>query len=244
MSAPVGAAGVIACSGEPGGASFKVGGHTTLRVRESVSFGWSRSDLVFDEGTLAFTKTSVVAAGDFFFGDRFSLQLASGAFMTGTLGPRKPQDRLEARTLGPGWLGAISGTWTLVKDEGIVPAVVISTTVASARASLRANHDAAAPGAMARDAVVASGSYTGVDFRFGATVAKLLYSVVSPYVSLRVFGGPVFLREAGKTQLGTDRYHVQPAFGAVFLLEHGIDVFAEGSPFFERGFVAGVGFRP
>lgn len=238
MTAPVGATGVIACSGDAG-PTVQVKQKTSVRFRLSAAAGWSRSDLVFDEGTLAFTKTSVVAAGDFFLGDRFSLQLASGAFISGTLGPTKRSGEEKARDLGPGWLAAGSASWTLVKDEGIVPAVVISSTVAGARAALRRKPE---PGISA-DAT-ARGSYLGVDFRFGVTVAKLLYSVVSPYASLRVFGGPVILRENEVSQLGTDRYHVQPAFGAVFLLEHGLDVFAEGSPFFERGFVAGVGFRP
>jgi hypothetical protein len=135
----------------------------------------------------------------------------------------------EERTLGVGWVGALGLSWRVLEDEGLAPYIVFSATVAGLGTRVEGPGDQRA-------------SYYGVDGRFGATLGKTFAGVVSPYLSLRVFGGPVILDELdADAAIGTDKYHVQPAIGLVFLLPGGIDIYADVAPVLERSILGGVG---
>ncbi|MBK6513441.1 MAG: hypothetical protein IPM79_05575 [Polyangiaceae bacterium] len=94
------------------------------------------------------------------------------------------------------------------------------------------------------------GDYVGLDFRFGATVGKTFFGWLSPYATLRAFGGPIFFfvddeSDAGgaRLRLGTDKFHFQGGLGAVFILPENLDLFVEGQPGAEQGGFAGLGWR-
>ena len=204
-------------------------------MRASVGIGLSHSDLVFSDGTaFAVKKSSLVYATDFVFSDRFAAEIAAGALIDGSLRLTGGKSLSPIRSLGPGWVGAASASWTVLKQDHFIPYVVLSGTFAATRTRVRAEPTRG---------VGSRGSYLGVDFRFGATVGETFWNALSPYLALRVFGGPVILTDAGKPVLGTDKYHVQPAVGALILLGRGLDLFAEGAPVLERGLTAGVGLR-
>jgi hypothetical protein len=204
------------------------------QLHSSLSLGWSRTDLAFSGGSFAAQKTAVAFGTDLVLGDRFSLQIAAGSIVDGSLRRTSGRASVPVRALGPGWLGALSASWTVVAQKGWVPFVILSATVAGNGAALR-EEPTARPGARGR--------FYGVDFRFGASVGETFAGVLSPYLALRVFGGPAIMAEGGSTSVGTDKYHVQPALGAVVLLGRGVDLFAEGAPVLERSLSLGLGLR-
>ena len=68
--------------------------------------------------------------------------------------------------------------------------------------------------------------------------------MISPYIAVRAFGGPVIWSIDGETRTGTDKRHFQIAAGMVSNLPRGFDLFAEVAPFAERAVTigGGVGF--
>ncbi len=206
-----------------------------IGFRGALSLGLSRTDLVFANGrSFAAEKTSVVYVSDFALSDRFSIELAAGALVSGSLRRTDGEGGTRIRSLGPGWVGALSASWTVVKQDGWVPFVILSGTFAGNGARTREEPTSA---------VGSRGHFYGMDFRFGAAVGETFWNVMSPYLALRVFGGPAFDTDLGKTSVGSDRYHVQPALGAVVRLGGGVDLFAEGAPVLERSLTVGLGLR-
>jgi hypothetical protein len=200
-----------------------------------LALGVSRSDLSFgDKTSFAIEKSSIVVGSDFVLNDHVSFEIAAGALMNGSLRLTSGKSLSPIRALGPGWLGAFSASWTVVKQHRYVPYFVLSTTLAATRARTRTEPLAN---------IESRGSVLGTDFRFGATLGETFWNVMSPYLALRVFGGPVFLTDASKTQIGSDNYHVQPAIGAVVLCGKHVDIFAEGAPVLERSLTIGLGIR-
>lgn len=152
------------------------------------------------------------------------LTLGVGGVPQGTL----VEEGREDRELAAGALATAAISWRVLDDEELLPYVVLGVTLS---------------GLLARTQVEdVVGAYRALDFRFGTTVGKTLGGWFSPYGAARVFGGPVFWSERGETATGSDRFHVQLAFGAVAILPAGFDLFAEGAPLGEQGVFGGVGY--
>ncbi len=229
MSAPVGPAGTISCTG------VEAEGVAPPQGRAGLAVGWSRASLVFDaasdggdDGDVTVDHFAVVASMDFFTGGNTTYQLATGSFVTGTLTAGGVE-----REMGPGWLLSGGATWRVLDGtEGAQPYVILSLTFGAT--GTRTFADPPEVDAPLR------GSYLAFDARFGAAVGKTFAGVVSPYAAARAFGGPVLWTEGGETRTGTDRYHVQLAGGVALLLTP-FDVFVEGAPLGEVGVSGGVG---
>lgn len=236
MSAPVGATGIVACSSKShtNGAGASSGAAPTT-FHASVSGGYSYSDLIFFDGDeVGFEKASVLYGSDFVLSPRVLLSIGAGGVFFGRLTLPPKLGRGRDRSLAPGWIASVAATFRVVDDQGPVPYVLLTASAGAMHAATR-EHPTELPGVR--------GAYTGVDLRFGVTIGKTFADVVSPYIAARVFGGPVIWSEAGEARLGSDLYHFQPAFGLSLILPQGLDVFAEGQPWFERGFVVGIGLR-
>ena len=80
------------------------------------------------------------------------------------------------------------------------------------------------------------------DARLGVVVGKTLWSVWTPYVTGRAFGGPVFWRLDGEAVTGEDQHHYQLGVGSVVTFPVGIDLAIEWAPLGARGLTAGAGF--
>jgi hypothetical protein len=156
--------------------------------------------------------------------------LAAGSLLTGTLDA--PEGEHE---IGPGWLGAAGLSWRVLGDQGALPYVVLSASFGAAVTSTRLE--------------MHRGDYVGLDFRFSGTVGKTFFGWLSPYASLRGFGGPIFwfsdadADDDDGLRFGTDKYHFQGALGAVFILPENLDLFVEAQPGAEIGGLAGLGWR-
>ncbi len=206
----------MSCAGEPEAAPRP-------RGRTSISFGWSRAHLVFDGDEVHLDKPALTLASDLYAG-KFTVTLAAGGTALGSLVTER-----ATYDVGPGWIGAAGLSWRVLEEDPTTPYVVLSTVLGAVGATTARGRE--------------RGAYLGFDFRFGATVGKTFFGWLSPYTSARVFGGPVFWSEGGATKLGTDRFHVQGALGAVFLLPESLDFFVEGSPGGEQGAFGGLGWR-
>ncbi len=187
--------------------------------------GYSRSQLIFFDGETEATLEhgSVVATNDFYAG-KFTVTLAAGAFLNGSLDAGgAPYE------LGPGWLTSVGLSWRVLNETTDIPYVVLSTTLGGLGTRTMRNDE--------------RGDYYGIDFRFGGSVGKTFAGWFSPYAALRVFGGPVLWVVNDETIVGTDKFHVQGSLGAVFLLPQSLDFFFEGSPGGEQGVFGGFGVR-
>lgn len=87
-----------------------------------------------------------------------------------------------------------------------------------------------------------SAPFNAADARGGVIVGKTFANVFTPYVTGRVFGGPVSWRFDGDDVTGHDAYQYQVGGGAALALFKGrLDVFAEGIALGEKGLAAGLG---
>ena len=188
------------------------------------SFGAFTSELRFDdESEPSITETSLVASGGYRWGAGWSVRLAAGAVLGGSL-------ELGGSTydVEPGWLVAagvsriftFAGRWFV---SGSVTAGVSST-------STRAD----APGAM-------DASLTAGDVRLGVIAGVTLWERLSPYVLARAFGGPVMWTLGGADITGSDQHHYQLGVGASASLPWwNLSVLVDGSLLGERALSLGI----
>ncbi|NUO52093.1 MAG: hypothetical protein HOV80_24845 [Polyangiaceae bacterium] len=198
------------------------------RGRISIAAGWSRSHLSFEGDDAYFDKPSIVLASDLYAG-KFTITFGIGGLALGSLVTERERYDVDA-----GWIGAAGLSWSVLSEDQDLPYVVLSALLGATRASVRSQ---------TIDGPAGLGSYLGLDFRFGATVGKTFFGWLSPYASARVFGGPVIWSQGEASKLGSDRFHVQGAVGAVFILPEHLDLFIEGSPGGEQGGFGGIGWR-
>lgn len=78
--------------------------------------------------------------------------------------------------------------------------------------------------------------WTATDLRASVTASRTLFDRLTPYLSARLFGGPVFWRDA----VGSDTKHVQLALGLGLELGAGLSLHVEGAVLAERGVFAGL----
>lgn len=78
--------------------------------------------------------------------------------------------------------------------------------------------------------------WTATDVRASVTVSRTLWDRLTPYLSVRAFGGPIFFRDA----TGADKTHVQIALGLALQIASGVSLSVEGAVLAERGVFGGV----
>jgi hypothetical protein len=83
----------------------------------------------------------------------------------------------------------------------------------------------------------ALGAYEALDARVGVAAGYTFFDRLTPYLTARAFGGPVFYGGS----VGTDLFHYQVGLGFVVGLPWGLDLSAELIPLGEQRVTAGVG---
>lgn len=195
------------------------------RLRVAAGYSVFATDLAFESGTDAFVERRAATASlSYRASDTFSAQLGLGA----TLGGRFVFGN-ERLSFDPGWLVSAAASWKVLGERRDDAFVIVGGAVA-------------ASGTATRDARGASETMVALDFRASVIGGKTFFDVLSPYLVVRAFGGPVFWRFRGEDELGGDKYHVQVGAGVVVALPGHFDVYAEGVPLGERAAVAGVGY--
>jgi hypothetical protein len=175
-------------------------------------------------------RTAIVASSDFFAGE-WTFTLGAGPLLEGELAPSAG----PAFDLGPGWIASASAAYNVLDGTGSAPFVIfgVSFGASSSRSRPRSPLPGEAGG---------SGRLVATDARIGVTVGKTFWSTLSPYASIRAFGGPVFWDNGAEDLGGSDKHHYQPALGVAVTLPAGFDLFGEGAPVGERAVHAGLGF--
>jgi hypothetical protein len=135
-------------------------------------------------------------------------------------------------SIDPGWLVSFAYSRRLMNGLGSKPFMLFSLSGGGSGAGTHLTAPVA-PGPTEQ--------LFAFDVRAGLTVGKTFFRTISPYASLRLFGGPIIWKYQGKSELGTDQRHVQLAVGMVTALPKGFDLFAEVAPLFERGVTIGGG---
>ena len=135
----------------------------------------------------------------------------------------------ERFTLDPGWIASVAGTWKVYGKTRSDPFVIVGGAVA-------------ASGGATRDGAGAKQDMLAFDLRISALAGKTFFDVLSPYVALRAFGGPVLWKHRGEDQLGGDKYHFQVGAGLLVALPGRFDAFAEVVPLGERAATLGLGY--
>jgi hypothetical protein len=155
---------------------------------------------------------------------RWTLSGSIGAAAFGSLRVGSVAYDLEA---GP--LAAASISYRAVDDAKARPFVLFSLSLAASSASTTLR------GTESGDSIVST------DARLGVTAGKTIARTVTPYLSARVFGGPIFWTFAGQDASGTDVYHYQLAAGFSLALGR-VDLHVEMAPLGERDLAAGAGY--
>ena len=210
-----GPGGVEACSLEEHAESERP------KFRVGVSALYTSTSISFSDGSQADeTRQAILATFSYLPTSRLSLQAGLGATLGGhlTLGG-------ASSDFAPGPTATLGASYRVLDGAGARPFVVLSALVSF-------------------EATTTTGDvgYTALDLRVGGVVGWSIAGVVSPFLSARAFGGPIFWRNAGGSSVtGTDTSHYQLGGGLAVLVAKRVDVFAEGIPLGERAVSGGVG---
>jgi hypothetical protein len=146
-------------------------------------------------------------------------------------------------TIGPGFAGYGGIAWRVYDGTDVLPFIQLTTTLSVTHMLTRTDdRGTRTDGSTSPDGRAETPRFNAFDVRLGGIVGKTFADTFTPYVTARVFGGPVFWRFDGEDVVGTDLYKYQLGGGVSLLLAGGrLDLFAEGIPLGERGVAAGVG---
>lgn len=199
------------------------------KFRAGVAFGTFGSRLSFFEGpSVAVERRGVTASLDYRVSPETTIGGGAGAGLGGlfTIGGAR-------HTVLPGWM--VLATWSrrLVDGLGNKPFLLVGIAFGASGASTREETRGAA--------TPASASLYALDVRAALTIGKTFFRTISPYASVRAFGGPVFWSYKGDAVLGGDTRHYQLSLGMAVAMPRGVDVFVDGSPLGEQAIALGAG---
>ncbi|MFT3766955.1 MAG: hypothetical protein QM820_15770 [Minicystis sp.] len=220
---------VTTCSGDDHGADARAR-PLEQRFHAGASYGVFGSSLSFADGPsrVDIQRRAVTASLEYRITDDMTAGGGAGAGLGGlfTVGDARYK-------VLPGWM--VTATWSrrLLDGAGRAPFLLIGLAFGASGASTRQETTGTAAPKTA--------SLYALDIRAALTVGKTFWRTLSPYASVRAFGGPVFWGYNDKSIVGGDRYHFQIALGMVAALPRGFDVFADGSPVGERAMTIGMG---
>lgn len=183
------------------------------------------TDLSFASGDGAYIERRAATASlSYRVSDTISVQAGLGATLGGRFVFREERFKLD-----PGWIASVAGTWKVYGKTRDDPFVIVGGALA-------------ASGGPTRDAAGGAQDMFAIDLRISALAGKTFFDVLSPYVALRAFGGPVFWRYRGEDLVGGDQYHFQVGAGLLLALPRRFDVFVEVVPLGERAAALGLGY--
>jgi len=170
--------------------------------------------LVFGSEHVYLEQMAVSASFEYRLSRRWTLSAAAGGVLGGRL-----DTNAGSTAMGGGGVGSLAASFIALEQGKYWPFIMLS-------------------GSASVSAVQAQPTtWVGVDARLGVAVGYTILQRVTPYLTGRVYGGPVLWRG----EVGTDLFHWQAGLGVVVGLPWGLDLSAEVVPFGEKRITAGVG---
>lgn len=218
----------LAC-GASGGGAAGISGCSLAEHEEEARLKWRVGlDDSFTSTGLHFTgglrvnqvRDSSLVTLDYRPARRVTLEIGAGAFLGGHI-----STPTGTYSMAPGFASVIAASWRVVDASGAIPFVLLTSQL---------SYDSSS--------TTGGVGYNAFNLRVGVAVGTTLWSLLTPYVVARAFGGPVYWRYLGAPVTGTDDNHWQVGAGLSVLLGGRVDLFAEGVPLGERGVTAGAGF--
>lgn len=211
-------------------------------ARLSASYAFTSTTILFGDGRRADLTRHAVFGGvqlPLTQSGKLTAQLGAGGIVAGDLVHGAAHD-----TMGPGFSAFTGIAWRVVDGHDAIPFVQLTGTLSFTHALTRTDdRGTRTDGSTSPNAQPETSRFTALDLRLGAIAGyPIANGVFTPYVTARVFGGPVAWRFDGETVTGTDLYKYQLGGGlSLALFDRKLDVFAEGIPLGERGVAAGIG---
>jgi hypothetical protein len=189
--------------------------------RVGVAGGGFRSELSFGAGRdVDIGEEAITATIGWHSSPRFGVEGGVGAILGGRLTLAGVD-----HDVAPGIAATVTASWLPIYEGEVTPFLLLAGT---ASVSTTTTDDGAA-------------RLTAVDLRATALVGKTFFDRLTPYVAVRVFGGPVFWSIGGDSVTGSDQHHYSIGGGATLRLPGNVDLFAEGMALGERSLNVGVG---
>lgn len=173
----------------------------------------------------------VTAALGYRVDDRWSLQLALGAVVTGEL---VSHDSGARYAVDPGPVVALQGSAQILGKNP-------NNLILQATLTLGASFVSTSPRGASADN---SASLVAIDARLSLNFGATLFDRWTPYLFARAFGGPILWSQGGTDLGGTDRYHYALGVGTSIALPERVALFVDWAFLGERSLAAGasVGF--
>jgi len=191
-----------------------------------VSYGAFVSELRFDNNaTASILQHATHASVELDVSDRWTVQLAAGALLGGRLWGEVGEYHFT-----PGASGTVGASYRVVGGERATPFFLLSASLSASVAGTQADSDGA------------RAAWGAADFRVGALVGKTFFNALSPYLTVRAFGGPIFWQLPEGTRVGSDQHHFQVGLGAVFAPHPRLQLFVELIPLGERRVSGGLSY--
>ncbi len=168
--------------------------------------------IVFGDAHVALRETAATVTLGHFDHPRFGWSVTAGGIVAGSIG---------GRDVHGGATVAGVASWLPVYEHARRPFVALTASLGTALVRGTADDGSAH-------------LWSAWDLRGGASVGKTLWGHLVPYVSARVFGGPVFWHLAGAGVTGSDRYHVTAGAGLTVRLPARLDATIEAMPLGEQ----------
>ncbi len=231
MAAAVCARPALACGASAGGAAGISGcslseheEEARLKWRIGADYSFTSTGLHFNSGLrVDEVRDASVVVLDYRPARRVTIEAGVGPFLGGSITTGSVR-----YAMSPGLVSVAGASWRVVDADGAIPFVLLTAQLSYVSSST--------PGSPTGDV-----GYNAFDLRVGAAVGTTFWSVFTPYVVGRAFGGPVYWRYQGAPIVGTDDHHWQVGAGFSLLLGRRVDLFAEGVPLGELGVAAGAG---
>lgn len=142
------------------------------------------------------------------FSTRWGIVGSVGGILGGTVNHGSDGD------IGSGITASLSGTYLALFEKEKRPFILGSFTLGHSRTT------AVSDDSMSHD-------WTAYDARLGVLVGKSFGDYFVPFLSARVFGGPVNWKLGGEDVLGSDKYKYTAGLGTSFRIPGTVDLFAE-----------------
>ncbi len=188
-----------------------------------IGIGSLNSTLRFDNDREVDVKMSTVSlSGSWLINENFSFRVGLGVILDGSMNPKGK----TKQDVDPGGMVSAGLEYVVFVGDGLIPFIDLSSNLS---VSFTKTQD------LITDRKT---NYFASDLRFSARVGWNVNGNVFPYLSTRVFGGPVNWKLDGEEVTGSDVHHYQLAIGTAVRINN-FSIYGEWAGIGERALSVG-----